>query len=312
MGNDVVPVTLVSRPVAARARWFRTSEYVIIAYFVVAATRLTLAGSWHLALAAMSVPLFFVGLAATERELPRRWVSMTRDWVSLAFLLVAYWSADWAAQSHGVAAYEQRWAGWDRLLLDGLHLRALIESCGVLFPSILELAYLLLYALPPVMLGVIYASGRRRQADRYLFTLFLGAMTAYALLPLFPSASPRLQFPGQDLPAVMTVFRKFNLWVLDHCDIHCSVCPSGHVAIAFSAAFGMMRVLGDRRWLIRLLFVYAALVAMNTVYGRYHYAIDGIASFTIAASAYALSCGKLKVNEFSRQPRKQSQEPRIA
>ena len=52
--------------------------------------------------------------------------------------------------------------------------------------------------------------------------------------------------------------------------------PSGHVAVAFSSAFGMLRALPEVRWAGIGLTVYASLVFLATIYGRYHYAGDGV------------------------------------
>jgi membrane-associated phospholipid phosphatase len=81
------------------------------------------------------------------------------------------------------------------------------------------------------------------------------------------------------------VFRRMNLWILNHWDIHSSVLPSGHVAAAFSAAFAMRMAAPRRRALTGALLVVAVLVWVNTVYGRYHYAADGLAGLGVSAAA---------------------------
>ncbi|MBI3695344.1 MAG: phosphatase PAP2 family protein [Acidobacteria bacterium] len=268
---------------------FRSSEYLLVLYFALAAARTAARGLFAFGLVDLCVPLVFAALALMERRVRRVWVGVLRDWTAMPFLLLAYWNVDWITQVPQTGGYEQRWIRLDRLLLYGWGGRSAIECCGVLLPSLLELSYLVLYAVPPVLLGIIYLAGRRRQADRFLFTLFAGSLAAYALLPLFPSASPRDLFPGQDLPSMTTVFRRINLWLLDSFDIHTSVFPSGHVAVAFCSAFGVMRVLPERRWLGRALLAFAALVTINTVYARYHYAVDGLAALAISLVAFHFS-----------------------
>jgi len=265
-----------------RASLLRKSEYLVAGYFLLSAVRAAVHRRPLGAVVDVAVPLVFCGLAWMERRAGAGWVAVLRDWLLLPVLLVAYWNVDWSGASSHSPGWEYRWIALDRLLLDALGGRALIESCGSLWPAVLELLYLGLYALPPILLGVVYVSGRRAQADDFLATMLAGALTAYALLPLFPTRSPGVLFPAQDLPSVTTLFRRLNVWVLGNFDIHASIFPSGHVAVAFSAAFGMMRVLPERRWLGRLLLLYAALVAVNTVYARYHYAVDGLAGFVIS------------------------------
>ena len=56
-----------------------------------------------------------------------------------------------------------------------------------------------------------------------------------------------------------------------------------------SAAFGVMRLLPERRWLGWAWLVLAILIAVATVYCRYHYTADALAGFAIAVAATAVS-----------------------
>ena len=175
---------------------------------------------------------------------------------------------------------------WDRILLNEMGLRAALESLGGLLPSMLEAIYLSLYAIPAICLGALYWQGGRSRIDKFLTTLLFGTLCAYALLPYFPTVSPRLAFPAQDLPNASSVWRSINVWLLDHCDIRTSVFPSGHVAVAFSSAFGLLRAIPERRWLGLSVLVTAAIVYTATIYCRYHYAADGLASIGISLLAW--------------------------
>ena len=57
---------------------------------------------------------------------------------------------------YSLAAWQERWLGWDRLILDG-GLRAVVEIAGFLPPSLLETGCLLLYAYATlVFIAAIY------------------------------------------------------------------------------------------------------------------------------------------------------------
>jgi membrane-associated phospholipid phosphatase len=99
---------------------------------------------------------------------------------------------------------------------------------------------------------------------------------------------PRFAFAGEDLPNVETVFRRMNVWILNHWDIQSSVFPGGHVAAALSAAFAMRLAAPQRRPLAGALLALAVLVWINTVYGRYHYAADGLASLAVSMPAIGI------------------------
>jgi membrane-associated phospholipid phosphatase len=187
---------------------------------------------------------------------------------------------------------EAHWVVWDRVVLRG-GAKALIEAFGPVLPSVLEIAYSLVYVLGPFSVAMLYIYGRRDCVDRFLFVFSAGVLLCYAQLPLWPSEPPRVLFFGNDFPAYDTIFRRFNWWMLDRCGIHTGVFPSAHVAGAFAAAFGIRRVMPERRWVVRLLFTMAVLIAVATVYGRYHYLVDATGGFLMAAFASQIA-GRLR------------------
>jgi membrane-associated phospholipid phosphatase len=269
--------------------FLRTSEWLVATYFVLTASRAAMRGAYAVAALDASVPLVFLSIEIIERRVRRAWIAIARDWIPLALLLPAYWNIDVVAAPRSSYAFEFYWIAVDRLLLNNWHVRAIIESLGPLLPLLLEFSYLILYAMPPLLLGAVYRFSGRHRADQFLFTLLAGALLAYSLLPLFPTESPRILFQRQDLPTVMTVFRRANIWVLNACDIRTSVFPSGHVTVAFSCAFAAISAIPTKPWIGRSLLLFATLVAINTLYGRYHFAIDALAGFGIAVLGYLIS-----------------------
>ena len=235
----------------------------------------------------LALPLVLCLLCKWESESSRPWSRITREWASMGLILVGYWSLEWFSRSH-LSHLQTTWLKWDQAVLHNAGLKNAIERNGSGLPILLETLYLLLYAIPPACLGVIYCCRARARSDRFLLILFLGTFTTYALLPLFPITSPRVAFPGLDLPSFTSLPRTINTWLLDNMDISTSVFPSGHVAVAFSSAFGVRSVLPHRRWIWSTVFGVAALVYVATIYGRYHYAVDGLASIGIAWLAWRL------------------------
>jgi membrane-associated phospholipid phosphatase len=224
-------------------------------------------------------------LIAADRAKSTIAVAVARDAVSLALVVLAYREMGWFAQPHPDHALEQSWVTWDRVVLRG-GLRAAIEWLGPVIPSILEISYALVYALAPFVVAMLYVYRRREMVDEFLFVFAVGVLLCYAQFPFWPSDPPRVVFLGQDLPSYVTVFRRFNLWMLGNYGIHTSVFPSAHVAGAFAAAFGAFRALPERLWVSRLLLVVASLIAVATVYGRYHYLADALAGLLVAVVAF--------------------------
>lgn len=268
----------------------RPAEWLPGIYFSGVALRCLVSGApasnwaWQcgLALGGWAACLLLVPAAARFRPLL---VSVARDWLPAPLLLVAYWAADWGPAPVYNEGLERAWLAIDRVLLHDWGGRAAIEVLGPVVPFLIEFCYSALYATPPLAIGWLYVCRKRERVDRFLFTVLLAALTTYSLLPFFPSRSPRAGFPGEDLPGYTTPFRRLNLWLLDHGDIHTSVFPSGHVTIGISSAFAMLLALPEKKRAAAIIGVVAAGVAVVTVYGRYHYAVDGVAAAGISLLA---------------------------
>jgi membrane-associated phospholipid phosphatase len=270
-------------------RLFRPSEQVALCYFAYTAVvawvrpidpsiRHT---TWVLNLT-VAAAYCLAAYADSFRRKPL--LGILRDWFALALLLLAYREMGWFALPHKSTLLEQGWVVWDRLFLDRLGVRALVELAGPVIPAILEAAYSLVYAVAPFCLAVLYAYRRRKDADELLFPTLLAVLGCYVLFPFFPSEPPRTVFPGQDMP-IVTGIRSFNAWLLGSYGIHTSVFPSAHVAGAFSSALALRRLLPAHRALTRAVLVLASLIALSTVYGRYHYLVDALAGLALALAA---------------------------
>lgn len=288
----------------------RLSERVLLGYFFYTSVLAMLLArqsiAWKpLAALAWGAASLVIAVAWADKRCRGRLFSVVRDWLPAPFILVAYWSIDWLPAPVYRAQWERNWIAWDRFLLNDWGGRALIERFGSFLPGALEFSYSLLYAVPPFSIAILYLCRRRVRVDRFLFLFLSGTLLAYALLPHFPVRGPRTAFAAEDLPTVSTPFRSFNVWLLDRLDIRTSVFPSGHVAAGFSAAFAMLLVLPERRWIGWTLMLIAISVMVATVYGRYHYAVDGLASLAVSAGAILLSglCCPSAVSQSSRAQR---------
>jgi len=230
-----------------------------------------------------AVPLALWAIWKAQSRSVWRPLQIARDWWPLGLILAGYWAMGWFATPPR-AALQAELVRFDRLLLCDAHLQAMIEAAGGFVPAVLETVYLFLYAIPPVCIGILYACGARSQVARFLLMLFAGTFATYALLPYVPVISPRLAFPGADLPHYSGISGKLTIWMLDRLDISTSVLPSGHVAVALSSALGMFAALPRRPVFGWGALGLAALVYLATIYCRYHYAVDGLISIVIVCA----------------------------
>jgi membrane-associated phospholipid phosphatase len=272
----------------------RRSEWVLAAYFTytsILALTLPVRGAVASVTLAMNALVIagcvLLAWAYSLRESPM--LGIMRDWYPIPLMLLGYREMGWFAPAAHTFRLELTWIQWDRILLRQWGLSRAIELLGPVLPSLLEISYSLVYAVSTFSLAMLYVYRKRGRADALLFTALLGVYLSYAQFPFWPSEPPRTVFPGEDFPAYYTVFRKFNWWMLGGYGIHTSVFPSAHVSGAFSAAFAMVRLLPERKWVGRFLVVLATLITTATVYGRYHYAADAVAGLAIAVAAEAVS-----------------------
>ncbi len=271
----------------------RRSELVLLGYFVYAAAAgfclpVPIETAVFAAIVNLTLITAFLLVGHAHRSHPSSALAVLRDWAPVALVLLAYREMGWFAPAEHTYELEQGWIVWDRMLLNDWGFRGVVESFGPLIPSILEISYALVYTVGPFSVGVLYFYGRRASVNRFLFTYLLGTLLSYCLFPYFPSEPPRAVFVGEDV-ALDNIFRQFNWWLLGGHGIHTSVFPSAHVSSAFAAAFGLLRVMPDRPWPGRLMLVLACLIFTATVYGRYHYFVDGLAGVAVSLMALGIT-----------------------
>lgn len=282
-----------ARPESRATARVRRSEWVLWVYLAYTAimawveplpqtTRASTFGLNSMLLAGYALLVF------RDKAKPHEYSSIARDWLPLLLILLAYREMGWFVLPHTDHSLEERWVVWDHALLRS-GAKAVIESLGPVLPSVLEVAYLSVYALGPFSVVMLYVYGHRNRVDQFLVPFLVGVLLCYALFPFWPSEPPRTVFPADNLPAYFTVFRRWNLWLLGKGGIHTSVFPSGHVAAAFSATAGIWRSLPEHKWVGRVVGVTAVLISVATVYGRYHYLADATAGLLTAGVAFLIA-----------------------
>lgn len=286
---------------AASVPTVRGSEWLLVLYFAFMAA----IAPWFQARPSLGAkPLFqalvvfaILGLAAwLEPRIPGYTISWLRDWLPIGLLLVAFRELDWFTPANYPGHFEPGWLAWDHLLLSEQHLRTAIESQGPVLPGYLELCYFLVYGVGVFGVAALWLNDHRERVNNFLLIYLSGTLLTYALIPWFPSLPPRFFAPQMDVPHVTTVFRDLNLWLLGLGTIHAGVFPSAHVASAFSAAWGLLLTLPERRRFGWGMLAFAVSVSFATVYGRYHYAVDAVAGFAMSLVAMGAVTALMRMN----------------
>ena len=194
----------------------RWSELVLSVYFIYAATlAILLPVSAEVRIVSVVLNLTVLAgyalLIYAHAIRGRKMLGVMRDWLPLVLVLLAYREMGWFAPRTHSYSLERSWIVIDRLVLRTWHLHDAIEWLGPVVPSILEIAYSLVYATAPFGLAMLYAYGERKRSERYLLILVLGVLLACAQFPFWPSEPPRTVFPGEGAPSMQTIFPALQL-----------------------------------------------------------------------------------------------------
>jgi membrane-associated phospholipid phosphatase len=238
---------------------------------------------WNITLLAI-VPVFAVELArSTAIFLPPLYVSVLRDWLTVALFLVPYWQTGQFFQgpNHRI---EERLLAFDRWLMPRAAGTSGTARTG--FGLILELSYLFCYPLVPLGLLALYVAGQRDHVSSFWLVVLVATYLCYAITPFVPAYPPRDLAGSEPARAQTGKARIFNRWILKHGSIHAISFPSAHVASTFAVSLALMRFTP----LFGLIFLFISVwISLGAVIGRYHYALDVLLG-AVTALAVFLAC----------------------
>ena len=150
--------------------------------------------------------------------------------------------------------------------------------------SLLELAYLLVYAVVPAGAAALLLSGHADAVPRFWAIVLLAEFVSYGMLPWLQTRPPRVLDVHGSAPEP-TFIKRFNLAVLNRGSIQVNTIPSGHAAGAAAVA---LAVCGPMPGTGLLFLVVAASIVAASVLGRYHYLVDSALGVIVAVGAWSL------------------------
>jgi len=277
------PARLVVR--LLRSNGMRTAEWihiVVFSFFVALACvralprrrRTKAIGS-----GVLGVGVTLTGAFLLPRLLPPLVVSVLRDWLPAALILLVY-----RQTGEFFVRIDQRFQ--DRLERIDERIAApllrWLSRCPARnwIAASLELAYLLCYPMIPMSFGTLYLLRLTQHADHFWVVVLISAYLSYGVLPFLQTLPPRM-LAEPWLPVLPhNRVRALNLWILRHASIQVNTFPSAHVAASTGAALVLLAL---APWPIGLAFVTsAAAIAVGTFTGRYHFSSDAIAGSAVA------------------------------
>ncbi len=209
---------------------------------------------------------------------------VVRMWLPLAGALLCYWLAGLffdvpqETMESRFIAFDRRTGVWEGKRGWGRTAPRLALECS-------EAAYFGGYLILPFGLLVLIAAGHADRAVQFWSIVLLSVLLCYSVLPWIRTRPPwRLQgeSPLDQRPLLL---RRLNMFFVLRTSTKANTFPSGHVAGAFGTAFAVLSCCpAPGVWFL----VGATLVAVGTVVGEYHYAIDAIAGVLVALLAWGV------------------------
>jgi hypothetical protein len=152
-------------------------------------------------------------------------------------------------------------------------------------PELLELAYLLVYAVVPAGAVTLVLGGHGDAAPRYWAVVLTAEFASYGALPWVQTRSPRVLEHAIGGTPPRSLMRRLNLSVLGRGSIQVNTVPSGHAAGAVAVG---LAVAGSMPLAGALFLVLALAIVTSTVIGRYHYLMDSLLGVGVALLAWAI------------------------
>lgn len=217
--------------------------------------------------------------------LARGRLAAPRDWIVLGAGPVMYVELRWIIPALGANHRDAAVMAWEARLFPSNPSATLAPRLhGLALSEVLHLAYASYYLLMYIPPLVMYARGARAHfaATMLAFTLVYG--TCFVTYALFPVDGPRYLVGAAAAPEGPV--RAFVLALLDRGSSRGTAFPSSHVAASVTAALCALRF--DRR-LGGVVALLAALLTVATVYGGFHYAVDGLVGVTLGLLGWSAS-----------------------
>ena len=251
----------------------RASEWIQLGFAVILAAAawirpLPMRHRWVTTILAIVAIVAVALVRSTAYLLPPSSVSVLRDWLTAALLLVPYWQTGQFFLGPNIQI-QDRLAAFDRWLLPRV-----AETSGTARTRLgwsMEVAYLFCYPLVPLGLLALYATGLSDHVSNFWFVVLVSTYICYAFTLFVPALPPRVLAGGQITSTPQGKARIFNRWLLSHGSIHAISFPSAHVASAMAVSLVLLRVVP----LVGLAFLAVSIwISIGAVVGRYHYALD--------------------------------------
>jgi membrane-associated phospholipid phosphatase len=283
MSAASLPVPLSTRHPADRA--MHLAGTLTVAYLAAVSVPMThyarAAGHWLPLLA--HVVAVAVGAAVLSSTHPA--LRPARDWLPLVLGPFMYIELRWLIEGVGRPHADALVQRWESALFPGQPAASWATDLPVRWLSeALHLAYASYYLLVYVPPAILYLRGRRECFARTLLGLTIVYGTCFATYLVLPVDGPR--FLSGPAAAPEGPVRSFVLALLHAGSSRGTAFPSSHVAASVVAALSALTCQPRVGAVVSVLTLG---LAIGTVYGGFHYAVDALAGVAVGLVAWLVA-----------------------
>jgi len=233
--------------------------------------------------AIMSVSLFAIpALDRSQHPLVRLPAVQFLRYIYPVFLMTPFYQWSYPISRMFFAAPFDEFLARADVMLFGFNVsRDLVHRCGdrAWLTEWLNLSYLSYYLITLYLPFYLYASKRTREFFYAAFIIGSVMFTCFVFESIFPARGPIHYDPAVKGYLVAGPISEFARVFLSRVDIPGAAMPSSHIAGTVAVLLLARRYARPAFWIT---LPFAASLCVATVYGRYHYAVDGIAGLVVA------------------------------
>jgi membrane-associated phospholipid phosphatase len=206
-----------------------------------------------------------------------------RDWYPVAMFVPLYAELQALTNLFTHLRYDTLVAGWEQALFSGQPsqtLRLRLPDRAV--SEYVHFSYFYYYFVPSTLALGLYVRGARARFSQALTATLLAFLSCCLIYMLFPVVGPYHHYGHPPASSWPGVFGPLTHTLVQKGSSLGTAFPSSHTAVAVCVWLSAWRLSRPAFWMLALI---VPALALGTVYGGFHYAVDTLAGALLGAGA---------------------------
>jgi membrane-associated phospholipid phosphatase len=212
-----------------------------------------------------------------------RFLKLVRDWYPIAMFVPLYAELSALTNLFTHARYDSLVVGWEQAIFGGQPsqtLRSLLPSRAI--SEYVHFSYFYYYFVPTTLALGLYARGARARFSDALSATLLAFLSCCMVYIIFPVVGPYHYFGHPPASSWPGIFGPLTHTLVEKGSSLGTAFPSSHTAVAVCVWLSAWRLARPGFWVLSLI---VPALALGTVYGGFHYAVDTLAGAALGAGA---------------------------